>query len=106
MDQPLREKAFEMAERLGMTVGDLGERMTAAELLEWIAYDSIHTSEEWVRSALLRLTISQLAGDRGTTLERFLPPRRKPEAKPVDAWAKCLATFRSIDSRTRSRTNS
>lgn len=29
---------FAVAEILGMTVGEVGERMTAGELIEWVAY--------------------------------------------------------------------
>lgn len=29
---------FAVAEKIGMTVGEVGERMTAGELIEWMAY--------------------------------------------------------------------
>lgn len=32
---------FALAERLGMTVGELGRRMSSAEVAEWIAFDRI-----------------------------------------------------------------
>ena len=36
-NRPLRRIMFRLAATLGMTVGELSERMTAAELAEWIA---------------------------------------------------------------------
>lgn len=32
---------FRLAERLGMTVAELGQRMSAPELMEWLALDQM-----------------------------------------------------------------
>jgi hypothetical protein len=37
---------FTMAEKLGMTIGQLREAMTTEELLAWSAYFSIRADEE------------------------------------------------------------
>ena len=44
---------LQLAERLGMTVADLGRRMTSAELTEWQALDELR-HEERVRADLAR----------------------------------------------------
>jgi len=36
---------FHLAKELGMTVSELGERMTASEFSEWIAYYKITNTE-------------------------------------------------------------
>lgn len=36
---------FHLARELGMTVGELGERMSSAELVEWMALYKIESSE-------------------------------------------------------------
>lgn len=79
-----------------MTVGELSERMDAAELMEWTQYDEVHLPDEWVRNALLCLTVVRLAGNKGAKLDDFLPARRQaeppapaPEAMTarIKAWA-------------------
>lgn len=43
---------FHLAERLGMTVGELGTRMTAAEYMLWMSHDSLTTAEAQHQQAL------------------------------------------------------
>jgi len=42
---------FELAERLGMTVAELGERMSARELSQWMALERLRVQEQekWQR---------------------------------------------------------
>jgi hypothetical protein len=70
-----------------MTVRELGERMDASELMEWLAFDRVHTSEEWQQNALLRLLILQLFGDKKTRLDDLLPEREKAPREPRDPFA-------------------
>ena len=37
---------FVLAERLGMTVAELGDRLTAPELVEWQAFDELRAAEQ------------------------------------------------------------
>jgi len=74
-----------------MTVAELGLRMDAAEFLEWDAFDRVHTSDDWYQSALLRLTVAQVAGNKRATLEDFLPRRERVKGDPFGkllAWAR------------------
>jgi hypothetical protein len=75
-----------------MTVGELGERMDSAGLIEWIEFDEIHQDPEWVRTALVCLCMNKLAGGKAR-LDDFLPARRKAEARPDpgDVNARILA---------------
>jgi hypothetical protein len=72
-----------------MSVEDLLARISSRELSEWMAFDRIHTSEDWHRHAQLCHVLVQLLGDskvrRKIKLEDFLPRGR---AKPnVDRQA-------------------
>lgn len=47
MSRPFRRYCFSLAERLGLTVRELLERMDSTEISEWIAYDNTN-NEKWV----------------------------------------------------------
>lgn len=74
-----------------MTVAELSRRMSAAELLEWIAFDEIHTSDAWYRHAQACLIAAQAAGAKKAKFEDFLPPRRKAAPPPGHMGAKVKA---------------
>jgi hypothetical protein len=83
-----------MAERLGMTFGELSERMDAAELIEWTMFDQIYMPPARIDTALICLSMARLAGSKKAKLEDYLPPRWKPERKAdpdlasnLKAWA-------------------
>lgn len=80
-----------MAERLGMTVGELSGRMTAAELMMWIERDRSHVPDSWYQNALLRLTVCRLAGNRSARLEDFLPRAPSRAGGPADLPSRLLA---------------
>jgi hypothetical protein len=46
---------FRLAMKLGMTVGELGERMDSSELTEWIAFCKYHEpfGDEWRQVGML-----------------------------------------------------
>jgi hypothetical protein len=46
---PDRRYRFVLAERLGMTVGELGRRMSSREMSEWMFYDRVLANEAEVR---------------------------------------------------------
>jgi len=45
MAQPLRQHVHALAERLGYTVRELAQRLTLAELRDWLAYDRLRRGE-------------------------------------------------------------
>lgn len=50
---------FERAERLGMTVGEMSERMSYVELVEWMAFDTIRHAEAEKAQRLAEKGMSQ-----------------------------------------------
>lgn len=73
-----------------MTAAELGGRMDAAELLEWIEYDRDQLPDSWYQTALICLTVCRLAGNKSATLDDFLPKRSRP-AEAGDLKARLLA---------------
>ncbi len=92
-----------MAERLGMTVAELGRRMSAAEMQEWVTRDEIHTDDAWYRHAQACLIAAQAAGSKKAKLEDFLPVRRKPPPDPREMAAKLRAFAESANARFHAR---
>lgn len=80
-------RAFELAERLGWSVGELGERMSAREFVEWGAFDAVrpNTGEE-LRHALLMLMVAIVGRLKSPPrLDQLLPNRwhkHKPPEPP------------------------
>lgn len=72
---PFRQRQFELAERLGMTVGELEERMTAEEYIEWQEYDSSHHPVELIHTASIVATLynTALGNKKRHKAEDFLP---------------------------------
>jgi len=82
-----------------MTFGELGERMDAAEIRGWIAFDEIEQTPSWLQTATLCRTILGLLGE-PPPLDAFMPVKApiagpKPDAPDPDpglelkirAWA-------------------
>ena len=74
-------KAFELAERLGMTYSELSVRMTFAELLEWIEYDQCHIPDAWYHTASILAMIRRVAGDRQAKPKDHLPKVKSIQVK-------------------------
>lgn len=87
-----------LALRLGRTVGELMESMTAAELMLWRAYDAqspIGDVRGDVQAALIASTTAQVQGAKVTLAEMMLqwePP--EPESdEPDGAWKRFIGTM-------------
>lgn len=75
MGRPLRRYSFALAERLGMTQRELYNRMTAAEIMEWLAYDRTtdpNFIESYMKEEELKLSESQSDEIRSEQIRRLL----------------------------------
>lgn len=81
---------FRLALALGMTVEEMGERMSARELAEWMAFDRISPIGEDradLRAGIIASVIAnshRVKGDPFTPAD-FMPFIEKPKATPADA---------------------
>lgn len=84
---------FRLAAHLGMTVGELGARMTSAEISEWIAYDKVEGifDPQW-SAAMIAFSITRALGSKAT-FDTFLPPGRGPVQSSADHKA-IMGAFR------------
>jgi hypothetical protein len=73
-----------------MTVADLGERMTAAELADWAAYEQVagplllHDRVD-VAGALVAYATAKAAGAKHVRPRDFLPQWDRPQRDPWEA---------------------
>jgi hypothetical protein len=78
-----------------MTVGELGERMDAAELLAWIERDRTTHSDSWLQTALICHTIAiHSFGGSKAKFKDFLPqliPAKIPTGPAPGLNARLLA---------------
>lgn len=64
---------------------ELGERMDAAELCEWYAYERIHPPEDgYWQAALIASTVVNLWSGSKATLEDFLPVQREKRPQSME----------------------
>lgn len=82
-----------------MTARELGRRMDAAEFLERIAFDEIHTPDSWYQTALVCLTAARIGGSKKAKLEDFLPARRKPPPDPRELALQLRMFAESLNAR-------
>jgi hypothetical protein len=90
---------FRVALRLGMTVDELGRRMSADELMEWLAFDRIEPYPDpyWVGGEI-SLTVARCLSTRGSGLKRedFMPRRRAAPGRvqsPAEGMARMDAVI-------------
>jgi hypothetical protein len=80
-----------------MTVEDLGDHMSSAELSWWLAKEAIDPiPDSYWQAALIASTVAQVMGSKKAKLEHFLP-RRKPRGGAVGPAA--LAMIRALAER-------
>ena len=94
---------FRLALALGMTVGELSNRMSSHELQEWIAYSLIEPFGEWradLRAGIVASTIANVnrgKGRRAYKATDFMPferPQRKAQTpEEMKAVAHRVAAF-------------
>ncbi len=74
---------FRLAGHLGMTVGELGRRMSSQELTEWIAYHRYYQPlpDSWRETGLLASAALAPHCPRGRTpkAEDFVPVEKPPQ---------------------------
>ena len=73
MDDGVRKFVFGLALELGMTVKDIGDRMTVDELREWIAYYQISPFGHWRHDLNAAYVCMSMAGTKDTKLSDFMP---------------------------------
>jgi len=75
---------FRLAGHLGMTVGELEDRMTSAELAEWMALDMYHQPlpNPWYQTGVLAsATLAPHCGrGKAPKAEDFMPRARLPQS--------------------------
>ena len=81
---------FRLALALGMTVEELGERMSSRELSEWLAFDRISPigdERDDLRSAIVASTVANCHRSRNEpfTPQDFMPFVQKTQRPPGDA---------------------
>jgi hypothetical protein len=85
--QPLRVKAFELSERLGIPAYELMSRMSMPEILDWIEYDAQHFDPSWYPHANLMALIANFTSKKRRHPKEFLPKmkkvRRRRRGRPV-----------------------
>ena len=92
---------FRLALALGMTVGELEQRMSAHELSEWQAYDSIEpiggfrTDYGFAMLAALYVNAHKKRGSQPSKVSEFMPWLPKVETKASDQ-EKWIAMLKSI----------
>ena len=77
---PERRFAFRLALMLGMTVSELGARMSSSEFAEWMAYDRLEPFGELradYRNGLLLATVLGMAGKEGIPGNSCCSPNRQ-----------------------------
>lgn len=76
---------FRLAGHLGMTVSELSERMTSAELSEWMALDMYHRPlpDSWRQTGVLASAMLAPYSGRGKKPkpEEFVPVARLPQTQ-------------------------
>lgn len=76
---------FRLAGHLGMTVSELCERMTSAELSEWMALDMFHRPlpDPWRQTGVMASAMLAPYSGRGKTpkAEDFIPVARLPQTQ-------------------------
>ena len=89
---------FRLAGHLGMTVSELCERMTSAELSEWMALDMFHRPlpDPWRQTGVLASAMLAPYSGRGKKpkAEDFVPVARLPQS--ADEMAAELAKLKSL----------
>ncbi len=58
MGRPFRRYCFHLAERLGMTLGQLQTNMSCIEITEWMAFDRTN-NPEWVKEYDLEVELEK-----------------------------------------------
>ena len=79
---------FRLALALGMTVAELGNRMSYSELMEWIAFYNLEPfGDEWRMAGMQCATIANYAPfrkGRGRKIEEFMPLKER-EQTPAES---------------------
>lgn len=71
---------FRLAGHLGMTVGELGQRMSSRELSEWMAYDAIEPiGNHWQQTGMVAATVANVNRDPKKRANPFQPEDFMPK---------------------------
>jgi hypothetical protein len=89
---------FRLALALGMTVAELEQRMSASEISEWIAYDSLEpigafrTDYGFAMLAALYVNAHRTKGSQSAKVSEFMPwlPKAATKANDPEKWIAML----------------
>ncbi len=94
---PFRRFLFRLALSLGMTVGELLDRMDSAELTEWMAYNQLEPlPDPWLQTGISTSMMVNLWSKTRCKPEDFIPRARRSRRQSVEDQ---LAIFRGIAAR-------
>ena len=92
--RPERQFYFRLAAHLGMTVGELLERMSSRELTEWEIYERMTgplggRRDDYLTAMLMSAVVNTQRGKKPpVAMKKFIPQWERPKLTPAEMFAK------------------